>query len=445
MSSNRLTIPIRRSGRKAGEAQQRRSQPGRYRPAWSQDLTNPPAGVRVPSFSSMDVVPTDLRERAVRKSFFVARFVQEGCPRGKLLPYARAAAEASGVEVPPATTLRDWARQYQHYGLLGLVDKVRSDSGRSRTVPQQVREVALVCVVGARHGTAQALALLGRLLPGVPLPTYDALRREIHRFKRRNPHLMSLASEGLTGWRNRFRLALPGIEFPAGFRYAVDSTVSDVWVRVRNWDAPGGWEAVRCVLTVVEDVGSREILTFNLALARIDSGIVLGTFRRAVIPGLNHPGLPQMGFPSEVQVDSGPEHLGAFARALTEQGVKVIHTSREPEQNARIERVIQTIITEVLANLPGYDPVERPLDPYASPQQEDRKNLSALKYEKRRREIPVDLLLPIEELEARIHAWITVYNSAGHQQLAANRHLLREAMQVDQLLESQTFNHEIVA
>jgi transposase InsO family protein len=400
------------------------------------DVTNPPAGLRAPHYASLDEVPPDLRERAVMKRMFVAAFVEAGCPRGELIAYAQPVADALKLPLPPATTLRGWAKQFQHWGLLGLVDKVRSDAGRSRTVVQGIREIALVCIVGARHGPAQALALLNRLLPDAPLPTYDALRREIERFKSKHPHLMSLVRDGLTGWRNRFRLALPGAEFPGGFRYAVDSTVCDLWVRVRNITLVEGWEAIRCVLTIVEDVGSRTFLTFNLSLVSVDSGIAIATLRRAIMPGENYAGLPQGGLPHEVLVDAGPEHLGLFYRALSEAGVQV-HYSGTPEENGRAERLISSVTTQVLARLPGYSKSERPLDPYAAPTQEDRKRLSILKGGEYHREIPLHLLLTVEELEARIHAWATVYNDRPHPGLTAHSEFLREALEIDRLLEGR--------
>jgi hypothetical protein len=342
-----------------------------------------------------------------------------------------------GVSEPPATTLRTWAKRYQHWGLLGLVDKVRSDAGRSRTVSQNAREIALSCVVGARYGTSQALSFLHRSLPGAHLPSYHALRREIERFKRHNPHLMAVVAEGLTGWRNRFRLALPGAVFPPGYRYALDSTVCDVWVRVPDPSAPGHWKAIRCILTVLEDVGSRALLTFNLSTVQIDSGIALGTFRRAVIPGQNFPGLPTVGMPVEVQVDAGPEHLGSFRRALNEAGVRVIYTTGTPEQNGRVERVIQTITTEVFANLPGYDPCQRPVTPYRPPKSDDRRNLASLKYELERADIPVELLLTIEQLEERIHAWATVYNRCPHPALKVNPEFLKQQLELSHFLDRE--------
>jgi transposase InsO family protein len=444
MPSERKTRPIRRSGRKAGEDQARQSRPRRYRAQWSKDVTSPPAGLQEPRYASIDEVPADLRERAVVKSLFVSRYVEEGCPRGRLFEYAQATATAIDHAMPPSTTLRGWAKQYQHWGLLGLVDKVRADAGRSRTVVQGVREIALVCVVGARHGTTQALAVLQRLVPDAPLPTYDALWREIERFKKRHPHLMALVREGITGWRNRFRLALPGAEFPGGYRYAVDSTVCDLWVRVRNVALVEGWEAIRCVLTVVEDVGSRTLLTFNLSLVSVDSGIAIATLRRAIMPGENYAGLPQLGLPHEVIVDKGPEHLGSFYKSLGEVGVAVTF-ARTPEDNGRIERVIDTISTQVFASLPSYAKSQRPLDPYATPRPEDRKKLSDLKYDPYHREIPLELLLTIEELEARIHAWATVYNDKPHKRITANSQLLQEALELDRLIANPDTPTEEVA
>lgn len=443
MPAERQAKPIRRAKRKPGEGQARRSQPGSYRRAWSKDLTDPPRGLRAPHYASLDEVPGDLRERAILKRMFVQAFVEAGCPRGQLLTFAQPVADALRQPLPPATTLRDWAKQYQHWGLLGLVDKVRSDAGRSRTVIQGIREIALVCIIGARHGPSQALAVLTRLLPTAPLPTYDALRREIERFKKKHPHLMALVRDGLTGWRNRFRLALPGAEFPAGYRYAVDSTVCDLWVRVRNVGLAEGWEAVRCVLTLVEDVGSRALLTFNLSLVSVDSGIAIATLRRAIVPGENFVGLPQIGLPHEVLVDAGPEHLGSFYKSLAEEGIHVEY-SRTPEHNPT-ERLIGTITTQLLARLPGYSKSERPLDPYTAPVPEDRKRLSVMKWDEYHREIPLKLLLTVEELEARIHAWATVYNDTPHPRLSANGKLLQDALELDRMLEGGELPQEDAA
>jgi hypothetical protein len=220
--------------------------------------------------------------------------------------------------------------------------------------------------------------------------------------------------------------------------------VCDLWVRVRNVTVAEGWEAIRCVLTIVEDVGSRTFLTFNLSLVSVDSGIAIATLRRAIVPGENYAGLPQAGLPHEVLVDAGPEHLGLFYKCLIEEGVQV-HYSGTPEENGRAERLINTVTTQVLARLPGYSKSERPLDPYAAPTQEDRKRLSILKGGEYHREIPLHLLLTVEELEARIHAWATVYNDRAHPGLPAHSEFLREALELDRLLERRNLPEEDAA
>lgn len=438
----RRSIPISRPGRSPGEQQTRTNQPGRYRRAWTRDVAVPPAGLRLPAYQSIDEVPSELRERAAHKLQWVARFVREGCPRGKLHEYAVAVAGAAGVDqeaVPPYTTLRDWAKLYAHWGLVGLCDKVRCDAGHSRTVSDEFGSLALACVIGLKHGVAQALAFLARALPPeATLPKYASLSREIARFKRRNPHVMSMVREGITGWRNRFRMALPGIDYPAGHRYAVDSTTCDVWIRVRDVTVPGFWRAGRCVLTVVEDVGSRSLLTFNLSLVSVDSGIALGTMRRAVMPDLNYPGLPTVGLPEEVVVDCGPEHLGDFNKSLSEAGVKVRYTTPgTPEDNGPVERVIGTIKTEVFSNLPGFTESYRVFNKYAKVKKENKKNLENLKYQPYRSDVPIMSLLTLEELELRLNAWATVYNARGHSSLKANSQILQEVMNLDHLLNQE--------
>jgi hypothetical protein len=75
----------------------------------------------------------------------------------------------------------------------------------------------------------------------------------------------------------------------------ITTEVCDLWVKARNWGLVEGWEAISCVLTVVEDVGSRALVTFNLSLVSVDSGIATATLRRAIVPGENYAGLPQVG------------------------------------------------------------------------------------------------------------------------------------------------------
>lgn len=438
MSSERQIEPIRRPGRSGGEPQARKSQPGSYRPAWQKDVTDPPPGVREPVFRSLAEVPADLRARAEEKAKWVSTFVRDGCPRGELMNYAKRTAEAKDLPedaVPPYSTLNGWAKQFLHWGLLGLVDRVRKDAGKRRSLSDKIRGVLTACIIGARYSTTDALDFLSRVLPGVPLPPYHKMWREIQAFTEKNPHLRVLLTGGETEWRNVFRLALPGVDFPAGFRWAIDSTLCDVLVRVRDTTKPDGWDIARLVLTIVEDVGSRMLLTFNLSFTKVDSRIVLGTVRRLIYPGANYPDLPTVGLPHEILVDCGPEYLGDFERALSGTPVELIKTAPgQPEQNGRAERLLGTIKKEVFEGLPGNVAVQKAFNPYRDPKKEDRKNLERLKYDPHREVIPARTLLTVEQLEARLLAWASLYNRRTHPSLEANPERLREAMDFHELV-----------
>lgn len=164
---------------------------------------------------------------------------------------------------------------------------------------------------------------------------------------------------------------------PEGYRYEIDSSIADVRVRVPDPQNPDEWHVVQPVLTVIQDAGSRALLTFDLALSPVDAGGVLKVLRRAIDPRLNFIGLPSPGFPHEVAVDHGVEYQGLFVTVMAALGVTVSRDMlNEPQVPARVERLIRTITQEVFASVDG--------------------------------------LLTLPELEARILAWALVYNDRSH-------------------------------
>ena len=136
------------------------------------------------------------------------------------------------------------------------------------------------------------------------------------------------------------------------------------------------------------------LVTYNLSFKAIDSGILLGTFRRVVNQDANYPGLLSPGVPRKVLVDAGAENQGLFRETLTRLGVEVsVSSGYHPERNGREERLIQTVQTEVLAALPGYAKLHKRFDPYAPAEKEQTRRLGSLKYEPYRLELPVTALL----------------------------------------------------
>jgi hypothetical protein len=198
---------------------------------------------------------------------------------------------------------------------------------------------------------------------------------------------------------------------------------------VKVWVA-GGYRAFRPVLTVIEDVGSRLFVTFNLSLYAIDSGICLGVLGRALNQDQNYAGMPSVGVPHEITLDKGAEHQSVFREALEALTIDVVpRRDNSPRAGAHVESLIGTITTEVFKNLPvGYSACERPFDPYAPADRDVKRNLAALKYDAYKLEVPVEALLTLQELESRIWGWATVYNERPHISLPVDSPAVQAAL-----------------
>ena len=419
MSSKPRTARITRNQPSSPErANGRQSRPRAYRSAWAPvDLTQ---STNPPVYQQLSDAPPALIERAVEKYGFIQRFVVEGFPRGKLEAYARLHAEARGLgetDVPRYTTLNGWAHRYHLFGMLGLVDQPRRDAGVSRTVTGAALTAAELGVA-LGNGPTGVLALMSDLVDG-DLPKVDSVRRVLRRLERENPLLAAMAKGGPTAFRDLTELTTTFLAVLGGVRVSIDSTVLDRWIKVPNGD--GGWEAMRPVLTVIEDVGSRLLVTFNLSLYPIDSGICAAVLGRAIDARQNYPGLMSVGVPYEIALDKGSEHQGQFCDVLNRLQIEVVPRNNDsPRGGAHVERLIGTITTEVCANRLGFSKAERIIDPYAPSDRDTKRNLAQLKYEPYRLDIPVGALVTLSDLEAEILGWATLYNARPHPALEVN-------------------------
>lgn len=420
MSKGRQTTPIKRE-RKGGAV--RRNHP-KYAMAWDREA-GPKSYIKAPHFANLTDAPPELQKRAWAKYHWVHRFVELGMPRGRLMELAEKYAEAMGVpkeKIPKYNTLRTWALQLASYDVVGLVDRPRKDIGTRRAMSEEQMQMVELGVVGAKSGPARVFDLILKHAPGDELPSYDTVCRAVKDFKRDNAQLVAFASGGALYWRDVFSVAFSHGILPAGYRLSVDSTVADLWVRI--WDGKiQGWRAVRPVLTVVEDIGSRAFLAFNLSLVAIDSGVITATFLRAINAEAQsrvHPGLPSVGIPYEVAVDKGAEHQALFTQLLDELQINRLGKNDNPRGQSHIERIIETVTTEVLAHQPGYSKTHQVFDPYAPEEGDTKRTMSQLKYEPYRGEVPVDELITLERLEESIWAWATTYNRRPHVALKAN-------------------------
>ena len=379
----------------------------------------------------LDELPRDLLLRATREKLpWVQRFVREGCPRGKLTKYAALYAKANGfakTAIPPYSTLNTWAHRLAAGGLAALVDAPSPQAGRSRAVTGDVAKHFEAAVLLGKGAMGILHHLSHVLPPGTRLPKYPSVYRALKAYEQREPLLVALARKGPTWFRDHCEEALSHGIFPGGLRLTIDSTVADAWVKV--W-VNSVYIPFRPVLTVVEDVGSRVLVTFNLSLYAIDSGICLGVLGRALNQDRNYPGLPSVDVPHEITMDKGAEHQGAFREALELLGIDVVpRKDNDPRGGAHVESLIGTITEEVFKNLPtGYSACERPFDPYAPADRDVKRNLAALKYDPYKREVPIEALPTLQDLEAAIWGWATLYNERSHVSLPVDSPEVQEGL-----------------
>jgi transposase InsO family protein len=418
---------------------------GPYQTAWDADDAVPKTYIRAPVYAHLSQAPEELQLRAsTQKLPWVKRFVDEKCPRGRLLMYAVFHAKTKNMpreEIPPYTTLNTWAHQYKHYGLLGLVDAPREDVGQSRALnavaslithatnltPKEVVELA---VFGGKEAYAGVMRVVNATLPTeVDGVSYDTVRRAAHRAKQQNPHLAAIAEHGESYFQAHHRLALSYGYLPGNRRLSIDSTVADLWVRVPDTDAECGWSARRPVLTVIQDVGSRLLVTYGLSLWAIDSGICLALLGRALQPSRNYPGLLSAGIPEEISLDKGAEHQDEFLRVLQKFHITPVpRAPNTPEAGGRLERLIGSIQTEVFSNLVGYSKTDEVFDPYAPPAADTKRGLTALKYDPYRLEVPVMALPTLGQVDSHILGWGVTYNARPHVGLPARDGMLERSI-----------------
>lgn len=378
-----------------------------------------------PPYESLDEVPADLRSRAEREKFpWIQAFVNQGCPRGKLRALARAYADLNNIdcdEIPPYKTVYHWVKRYELYGMLGLIDAVRSDAGTHPSMPQEAANLLRTFYLGRGEVCrTSGIKFLTDHLPHEKIPSYDVVRHWTAEFERRHAHVLAMSEGGITQYRAECEGSKHlGILPRGGSTLAIDSTVADIWIRVPSPTDALGWIPVRPALTVIECVGSRALLTFGLSLVAVNAHLMLGLYRRAILQEANWVGLVSVPTPKTVVTDAGSEHRGVMEEHLKWQGIHIQgRTPNKPKQNAQVERLIQTVQLEVFRHLPGYSKLEKPFEPYGPAEGDVKRSLRSLEYDPYRMEVLPENLLTLREVEARILGWAKHYNMRPHPSLS---------------------------
>lgn len=411
-------------------------------PAWTTTPERPRPWVGPVHWGSLAEAPPALVHRAKEKLEWIRGFLARGCPRGMLEECARDYARVSGrsmEEVPPYKTLNTWVHRYRQYGFDGLIDAVRSDAGRMRSISKEDQALIETYMLGRGCISPKgALAFLSKIKPGEKLPRYRNIARFMRRYREENPAKIEYAINGEVGYRNRTRLSIATEGVPAGYALAIDSTPADVRIIVESMDDPRDWEVVRPYLTTVMDVGSRAAIAFGLSLEPVTSEILMSVVRRAFVQEANHPGLVSVPVPRMVYVDRGAENRKEFEAAMAELKVEVRRgRDGNPRHNSHVESLIGTISTGFFPQLIGHTGTDIPFSEDAEEPGSTQRTLRDLEYEPLKSEIPVESMLTLDDLETELLAYLIHYNEKGHSSLPADSPELRRLAEEADLLDAE--------
>ncbi len=298
-----------------------------------------------------------------------------------------AQAEAHGLS---QGTVWNYWQDYQREGIFGLARQPRSDRfGHHRISPlmaELIRWIRLAtpgCTV--RYALAEACQRAEDL--GEEKPTEWQVRSI---FSEIPEPLRLLADKREKEFRNKGKLTHRMVWDPVNIIFLLDF-VEPVHIYVRDLrtgrdQAKSG--ETRPYMALVVDSAARVVPAFRLSYDKPDKYMAGACLRDAFLPS---PLKPYVVHPYEVRVDNGMALVAEYVDLFL-HGLKVRLVPGEPghpEARAILERINETINTEVLAPLAGY-----------APPNADRPHIPAK--------------LTIYELEAKIQEFLLAYHLEKH-------------------------------
>lgn len=278
-------------------------------------------------------------EAAMRRFAVLRPHLEDG------VPLSRAAAEA-GVACRTAQR----ASAYRDRGLGGLVRARRSDTGSSR-IPEELRHLVegLALLRPAPHVTwVHRRAVEVAKEQGWPVPSYSAVYAIVRAL---DPALVVLAHEGTKRYREVYDLIHRREAEGPNAIWQADHTQLDLWVI-----APSGRSA-RPWLTVVEDDYSRAIAGYAVNLGA-PSALNTALALRQAIWRKPDAAWHICGIPAVFYTDHGSDFTSAhIEQAAAELKIRLVFSlPGQPRGRGKIERIMDTVNTLCLSDLPGYAP-----------------------------------------------------------------------------------------
>jgi len=246
--------------------------------------------------------------------------------------------ESVRIHVPSVSvsTVLRWQRDFNHSGLLGLVNGYRNPRKGTTTLEQEHQKFVIGMLVDHPHCTINIIrdGMLARY--NGQTPNLSAIRRFVNRYRIENASLL-LYQANPDKWRNERMLAFGQSDEQVerlNQRWEFDSTPADVLLT----------DGRHCVIGVV-DVFSKRL---KLVVSKTSRSVAVAALVRAAIVA--------WGVPEMVKTDNGTDYVSKHLVGIFEAlGIEqVLCPPFTPQSKPFIERSFRTFSHGIVELLPGY-------------------------------------------------------------------------------------------
>lgn len=264
------------------------------------------------------------------------------------LDYKKSLAEVSEEHGIPLRTLQRWKKHYLEEGLIGLVHKTRSDSGKTRLDPDVISEIESLFFAHRKMSIATIHRKIHDFCSGkqfVP-PSYNQVYKII---KALPSSIRTLAHEGDKAYSDEFDLIKIRESERPNEVWQADHTLLDIEIRDTKGLPKRPW------LTIIMDDYSRAIAGYSLSFDSPTALHTALTLRQAIWTKRDSK-WPICGIPEYFYTDHGSdftsEHLEQVAIDLR---INLLFSKvGVPRGRGKIERFFHTVNQLFLESLPGY-------------------------------------------------------------------------------------------
>jgi putative transposase len=248
-------------------------------------------------------------------------------------------------------TLYRWINNYKKDGLIGLVDKKRSNSGKKRKIGNKLRDfiegLALQnppLSVAAIHRQAILIAKNNNWAE----PSYCSVYRIVKKMK---PALKVLAQEGTKAYKDKFDLLYPRKSSYPNEIWQADHCLLDIWLINDKNKPQKPW------LTIIIDDYSRAIAGYYLTFQNPNSQNTSLCLHQAIWYKKD-PAWHICGIPDKFYTDHGSDFTSLHLEqvSLDIKMVLLFSIVGQPRGRGIVERFFLTINQLFLCELPGYTP-----------------------------------------------------------------------------------------